>query len=46
MHRDANCSTPCSYVVAGLQALCMGTFPRVDGHVEVARGVGDLGENR
>ena len=46
VHRDANCRAPCSDLVAGLQAPCMSAFPRVDGHVEVARGVCDLGENR
>src|SRR4051794_982990 len=46
MHRDANCRAPCCDLVAGLHAPRMSAFPRVEGHVEVARGVCDLGENR
>ena len=46
VHRHPNRRAPCCDLVAGLQAPSMSAFPRVDGHVEVARGVGDLGQNR
>ena len=46
VHRDANGRACCCDLVAGLQARRMRAFPRLDGHVEMARGVGDLAEHR
>ena len=46
VHRDAYRRCSCSDPVAGLHALRVRPFPRVDRHVEVAGGVGDLAEKR
>ena len=46
VHRDANGRACRRDRVAGLQARRVCAFPRLDGHVEMAGGVGDLAENR
>jgi hypothetical protein len=46
VHRDANCRASGRDLVTRLHRQRMSAFPRLDRHVEVARGVGNLGKNR
>ncbi len=46
VHRDADRGTCCRVLVLGLQPQRISAFPRLDGHVELPRRVGDLGEDR
>jgi hypothetical protein len=46
MHRDANGGAARRELVTALQARGVGALPRLDGHIEMAGGVGNLAEHR
>jgi len=46
VQRDANGRTGGRDLVTGLHARRVGALPRLDGHIEMAGGVGDLAEHR
>ena len=46
VHRDANGGSARRDLVTGLQARGVGSLPRLDGHIEMARRVGDLSRAR
>ena len=46
VHRDAHGGSARRDLVTRLQARGVGSLPRLDGHTEMARRVGDLSEHR
>ena len=46
VHRDANRRPRCRVLVASIHAQRVSALPRLDGHIEMARRVGDLAEQR
>ena len=46
MHRQANGRTCRRNLLPGLRARGIGALPRLDGHIEMTGGVGDLSQNR